>query len=468
MTSQFSRVRFMSRILFGLVWTGGAICVMPATGQVINEDLKLLPSDGEFEDYFGHSIAIDSGVVVVGAYLDDDTGTDSGSAYLFDSVTGVQLAKLLSSDPRPMDIFGFAVGIDMSGGDGVVAVGAYGDDDIGEWSGSVYLFDAATGLQTAKLHASDGGFNGRFGFSISMDIGEMLIGAYLDTVGGINSGSAYLFDSFTGTQIGKITPSDGAAEDYFGFSVALDRKTGVMVVGAYRDDDNGSDSGSAYLYSSATGVLIAKLLPDDGSSGDLFGYAVAAGDGFVAVGAQRDDVTGTESGSVYLFDAATGAQLAKINPADGTNFDEFGISVAIDGGVLAVGAFRDSDTAAGSGSAYLYDLASGDQIAKLLASDGTPFQDFGRSIAINNGAVAVGARLDDDSAMDAGAGYLFTVPDGPCLADFTGDGTLDFFDVAAFLAAFSAGEAAGDFNGDGDFDFFDIAAFLDAFAAGCP
>lgn len=56
----------------------------------------------------------------------------------------------------------------------------------------------------------------------------------------------------------------------------------------------------------------------------------------------------------------------------------------------------------------------------------------------------------------------------PCLADLTGDGTLDFFDVSAFLTAFGAQEGTADFTGDGQFDFFDVSAFLTEYANGCP
>ncbi len=55
-----------------------------------------------------------------------------------------------------------------------------------------------------------------------------------------------------------------------------------------------------------------------------------------------------------------------------------------------------------------------------------------------------------------------------CSADFTNDGVLDFFDIAAFLTAFSANDPTADLSGDGQFDFFDIAVFLTAFGAGCP
>ena len=116
-----------NRFLLAALVTGFAAGAAPAWGQVINEEIKLLASDGEAFDNFGLSIAIDNGVVAVGVLGDDDNGTDSGSAYLFNASTGAQIAKLLPSDGTAGDNFGFSIAID----NGVVAVGAFYDDDNG-------------------------------------------------------------------------------------------------------------------------------------------------------------------------------------------------------------------------------------------------------------------------------------------------------------------------------------------------
>jgi len=74
--------------------------------------------------------------------------------------------------------------------------------------------------------------------------------------------------------------------------------------------------------------------------------------------------------------------------------------------------------------------------------------------------------LPDDRAFELWGDCLDCTP--TCEADFTGDGVLDFFDVSAFLSAFSAGDPLADFTGDGQFNFFDVSAFLGAYALGCP
>ena len=105
-----------------------------------------------------------------------------------------------------------------------------------------------------------------------------------------------------GDQLFKLLPDDGAEHDRFGISVAIIGATAI--VGSYLDDDNGLDSGSAHLFNTTTGQQIAKLLPDDGAAGDWFGNPVAISDSTAIVGAWRDDDNGDDSGSAYLFDAA--------------------------------------------------------------------------------------------------------------------------------------------------------------------
>ncbi len=84
-----------------------------------------------------------------------------------------------------------------------------------------------------------------------------------------------------------------------------------------------------------------------------------------------------------------------------------------------------------------------------------------------DGVVWVGGRVIHDDGEVRAFVALHDACDG-CPADLTGDGTLDFFDISAFLNAYTAMNPAADFDGNGVFDFFDVSAFLLAFNAGCP
>jgi hypothetical protein len=272
-------------------------------------------------------------------------------------------------------------------------VGAYGDDDNGSNSGSAYIFDL-NGTQLAKITASDGTASDWFGYSVAIGNGRIVVGAMQDDDNGSNSGSAYIFD-LDGTQLAKITASDGAADDYFGWSVAIGNNR--IVVGAYADD---GVKGSAYIFD-LDGTQLAKITASDGDAGDRFGNSVAIGNGRIVVGAVGDDHTGSNSGSAYIFDL-DGTQLAKIR----ADIDEFGYSVAVGNGRIVVGASRDESY---TGSAYIFDL-DGTQLAKITASDGTAFDYFGRSVSVGNGRIVVSALGDGDNGFNSGSAYIYETP----------------------------------------------------------
>ena len=104
-----------------------------------------------------------------------------------------------------------------------------------------------TGNQLFKLTATDAAANDRFGNSIAISGNTVIVGAYQDDDGGSQSGSAYVFDVTTGNQLFKLTATDATVSDLFGFSVAISGNTAI--VGAYRDDDGATDSGSACFVS---------------------------------------------------------------------------------------------------------------------------------------------------------------------------------------------------------------------------
>ena len=390
---------------FGFLLANG-LCPNEAHAQIINEDIKLFAQDGAEGDSFGNSVSVSGDTAIVGAQFDDDNGSQSGSAYLFDINTGAQLAKLLPTDNAAGDRFGRSVGIS---GDTAI-VGAQSDDDNGFNSGSAYLFDIIIGAQIAKFLPKDGAAEDHFGESVAICGSTAIIGARYDDDNGTDSGSAYLFDINTGEQIAKLLPPDGAAGDNFGFSVAISGD--IAIIGAGADDDNGSASGSAYLFDINTGVQIAKLLPSDGATGDNFGISVAISGDIAIVGATANDDNGSYSGSAYLFDINTGAQIAKLLPTDNDAGDWFGRSVDISGDIAFVGAHSDDDKGTNSGSAYHFNVNTGAEIAKLLPLDGAEGDWFGKSVAVSGDTAIVGAQFDDDNGSESGSAYLFNLSQG--------------------------------------------------------
>lgn len=432
-----------------------AMHALPTSAQSISEDYKIYPLDGEVDDRFGNSISAYGALGVIGSPMDNDNGTNSGSAYLFSTLDGQHIVKLLPNDGSTEDGFGNSVAIS----DSVILVGSPFDDDNGTDSGSAYLFDLTTGLQITKLLPADGAADALFGIDVALSNNIAVIGAAYDDDNGPRSGSAYLFNTSNGQQIAKLLPSDGTAHDWFGNDVAIYGST--VVVSSYRDDDMGIDSGSVYLFNSDTGLQTAKITPIDGEEGDWFGKSIAVSGISLIVGSDKDDDNGQSSGSAYVFNTATGEQIMKILASDGLAFDQFGNSVTIRGTTAIVGT-RGADNGFWSGSSYLFDISTGQQVAKYLPSDGSSYDFFGVSATITGSTAFIGASGDN-----SGSAYAFSLP-SLCTPDVTGDGSLDFFDVSAFLTAYAANDPAADFNADGSFNFFDVSAFLVAYLAGCP
>ena len=259
-------------------------------------------------------------------------------------------------------------------------------------------------LDEEKIIASDGSLGDRFGYSISMSVDgkAFVVGAPLDDDNGLDSGSVYFFQwngiNWVET---KITPTDGSSEDYFGYSVssAADGKT--FVVGAYRDDDNGAESGSAYVFTwNGADWEEIKVTASDGGSGDRFGYSIsmsADGKTFV-VGSYRDDDNGAESGSAYVF-IWNGIKWVetKITPADGSSEDRFGysISLAADGKTFGVGAYDLK------GSIYIFSLNGTDWIETKIVTSNTINENYlVVSISLSaDGRTFVAGALDNSSGI---------------------------------------------------------------------
>ncbi len=393
-----------------------AILTMWATPAVAGwtQAAKVLAADGAADNWFGWSVSSSGGTAIVGATANDNNGSCSGSAYVFkDTGTGwTQTAKLLAADGAADDWFGWSVSIS---GDTAI-VGARWDDDNGSYSGSAYIFkDTGSGwTQAVKLLAEDGAAEDWFGESVSISGGAAIIGAYGHDDNGANSGSAYIFkDTGSGwTQEAKLVAADGAAGDCFGYSVSI--SNGTAIVGAHYDDDNATNSGSAYIFQDTGSgwTQQAKLLAEDGAASDLFGRSVSISGGTAIVGADCDDDNGDDSGSAYIFqDTGTGwTQAAKLLADDGAKLDYLGESVSISGGTAIVGAACNDDNGSKSGSAYIFqDTGSGwTQEAKLLAADAAANDRFGLSVSISGGIGLVGAPWHDENGSNSGSAYIFT------------------------------------------------------------
>jgi hypothetical protein len=403
-----------------------------AQAQYCPEEItKVLASDGSVEDAFGCSVAICGDTAVIGAWGEADNGNNAGSAYVFryDGSAWVEEAKLLASDGGSYHLFGNSVAIS---GDTVV-IGAPGDDDIGLRAGSAYVFryDGSEWVEEAKLLAEDGDEYDGLGSSVAIAGDTAVIGAWRDKDNGGSSGSAYVFryDGSEWVEEDKLLASDGASGDEFGGSVAVSGD--VAVIGA---EYNGSSSGAAYVfrYTGSAWVEERKLLASDGVKTDRFACSVAISGDAAVIGARGNDDNGSGSGSAYVFrySGSEWVEEAKLLASDGAEADLFGYSVAIGGDTVVISALWDDDVGRFSGSAYVFRCDGSEWVeeGRLLASVGDQTFEFGDSVAISGDTAVVGVKEIVKGYDDyTGRAYVFDVV-GP---DCNGNGICDDFDPDA-------------------------------------
>ena len=378
---------------------------------------KVAPLDYAAGDFFGRAVSISGDTAVIGKPYDSYTGTFAGSAYIFqrNGAAWTEQARLTHPDPADYDFFGLSVAVD---GDYAV-VGMRGEDDMGSASGATFIFkrDGLAWTQQDKLLAFDGMPSDYFGQSVSISGDTVLIGAPYDDDRGGSSGSAYVFVR-NGTNWefrDKLAASDGATGDFFGKAVAVSGS--VAVIGAYHDDDNGTNSGSAYIFArdslTSEWVEQTKLLAPGVSIDAAFGTSVAVDGAHVVVGAPDGDGLSPGTGCAYVFGRVgeSWQQQARLTAPDGADGDLFGTSVAADNDIVLVGANANDTT----GATYVFTRQGSNWTlhSKFTPPDSSAGDEFGCAVAADNDTALIGAHRNGDNADDAGAAYFLQVNTSP-------------------------------------------------------
>ncbi len=385
-------------------------------------DQTIWASDGGFNDDFAQAVAIEGDLVVVGAPGADPPGATGrpGAVYVYERGPGGLMVetRLGPSDPSSYSLFGADVAIE----NGAILVGAPRAHGSAGYSGAAYLYepDGAGGWSETKLTAPAGAYGDDFGVSVAMDGGRLLIGAPGTEVADWWSGTAYLFESSgSGWTTTPFVPSDADWGDRFGTDVAMhgDR----VVVGAPANDDGALGAGSAYLFQfNGTGWAESKFTPPAPYTSGSFGRAVALDSDRIVVGERGWSGAGSRTGAAHVI-SQDGQQWnwALLTASDGTYSDAFGSSVALQGDQILVGAPQAGPYSAETGAAYLYTWDGAWQESKLTAADGSDRDDFGRAVALD-GWVVVGSPGDSHVAEDVGSARLFAVgpdTDQDCFTD---------------------------------------------------
>jgi hypothetical protein len=301
----------------------GAAYIYERANKVWTLKAKLAPSTGAAGDQFGYAVALEGNVAIVGAPQSDAIGSDGGAAYVFkyNGTTWQETAKLLPSAGGPFGYFGGAVALYGT----TALVGAW-DDGSGLDAGAIFAYGENNGVwvQQAHLTASDGQTGDTFGFAVAIYGNKAFIGAPYHDSECVDSGAVYVFGRYSGQWCEEaiILPTDKNAAQAFGSSVAVFGD--MAALGSFWDDDNGDYSGSAYAYQLVDDVWTEKFkyLPNDGLPGQLFGVATSMDGDRVVVGAYGDDDNGIDSGSAYTFSVLEDPNNPPPQPIKADELDE--------------------------------------------------------------------------------------------------------------------------------------------------
>lgn len=305
----------------------------PDTGQWACE-AELTASDGDAADFFGWSVSLDGDLLLIGAREDENDGLPkSGSAYVFrynrQTSKWDEEAKLTDPNAQENAILGQSVSIR---GD-VALIGAHGNNGI---HGSAFVFRYSPDVPGEWVFeteiSSDGVGQDWFGFSVSLADGVAIIGAFREnsTKQGNDAGSAYIyrFDPDTSGWIEeqKLTASDADSLDFFGNSVSINEEGNRIVIGAPDDEEQGFESGSAYVFSYTEGRWqeTAKLLASDGEPGDAFGASSVSQDIALIRGGGPGDSKAYVFAGIQGVDCNDNGEPDACDIFDGTSEDENG------------------------------------------------------------------------------------------------------------------------------------------------
>lgn len=391
--------------------------------------------DPSLDARFGYSVGITESYAIVGAYKDSGSGNiDEGIAYIYSTATGGLLHTLNNPNPSSNDRFGWSVSIAES----YAIVGAYGE---AFFSGAAYIYDTATGTLLHTLNnpnADPTSSSDSFGISVSITDTHAIVGASSEDDGALTStGKAYIFTTSAGTLLYTLNNPTPNTNDLFGWSVSV--SDSYAAVGAYLDTVNGY----TYIYDLSTGGLLHSLVSpfNSGAFGAQFGISVSITDDYTVVGAPKNGVVAQDSGRAYIYDTATGLLLHTLenpNAFNTSGYDLFGYSVAVSDTCIVVGAYFEDDALPGnnSGKAYVFGDISPNAVSEILNLNATTpvqFASTGAGYLRFMGTNAVLIPAGDDASR----------PSSPEIGDTrwnTDQQYLECFDGSVYVISTGGGE----------------------------
>jgi len=383
------------------------------TALLALQQAELTVADGSASDFLGWSVALSGDTALVGSPGDQVGAVPwRGCAYVFvrSGSTWTLQQRLTAADAGTLDDeLGWSVALS---GDTALVGGPYvGADD----RGAVYVFVRSAGTWSQEgpaLVATDGAANDYFGCSVALSGDMALIGAHGADVGSqTNQGAAYVFVRSGSTWAFEKQLIAGDVDDAFGYSVALAGDTAV--VGAPTGGADVEGAARVFVRSGSDWALQQQLTLADAAAGDYFGYSVALSGDTALVGAPHDDVGADAdqgSAAVFVRSGSNWSLDGRLTAAAGDGDDALGHSVAVSGDTALVGAYYDVGGVSRRGSASVFARSVGEWTEQdgLSAVGGSAADAAGYSVALSGDLALVGAPYDDvDARSDQGSALVF-------------------------------------------------------------
>jgi hypothetical protein len=368
--------------------------------------------------------------LLVGAYEDETQGSKAGAAHMFvmdsSKLGWRRVCSLVNNDTAAYDYYGWSVSLSNN----FALVGAWQNDDAGSNAGAAYFFQKDSdyftdGYESWSLHSKVYGWEADDSFGISVAIQNdniAVIGAPGGTNGGGDYGSGYVsvfrFFGNVWQETDVLEASDASSGDYFGMTVAMDYSIDQVVIGSYGHSSGGnSRTGMVYLMDIRTQgshIQLQMITANDKKGNDEFGRSVSILGDTIAIGATGDGDAGDSSGSVYIFQSGINnqreyVQKEKIVPSGDCTYCYFGTRLAMTNDTLAVGLHGGSQVA-GTVWVYRRDLAANAPFAfvyMLNSTDAIGGDQFGSSISIDDKYLVVGASTSNGYDYGSGAAYVY-------------------------------------------------------------
>ena len=358
------------------------------------------------------SVSTDGSIVAIGAPLNDGNGDRSGHVRIYENIGGAwtQIGADIDGEAA-YDSSGGSVSLSADGS--IVAIGAGGNDENGNGSGHVRVYENTGGVWTQIGQDIDGEAaldNSGFSVSLSADGSILAIGAPFNDENGTSSGHVRIYQNTGGTWIQIGIDIDGESHDELGFSVSLSADGGIVAIGA-------RIFGYVRVYENTGGTWIQIGADIEGeASQDWSGWSVSlSADGsIVAIGAYGNDGNGIDSGHVRIYQN-TGGVWTQIGAdidgeAAGDNSGD-SVSLSADGSIVAIGASGNDGNGIDSGHVRIYQNTGGTWTQIGADIDGEAAMDgaMGLSVSLsaNGSTVAIGAPFNQGNGPVSGHVRVF-------------------------------------------------------------